>query len=840
MRKFTSVKLLASALSFSLVFGALMACGNTATTAPAETTAATESAAETTTAAEAGETTVAEETTAKVERTDNALVVAYDNFSQKFSPFYGETAYDMDVSDLTQVAMLTTDRAGGIVFNAADGETIEYNGTPHDYQGIANLVIDKDDEAKKTVYNFKLKEGIKFSDGEPLTADDVIFSMYVLLDPTYSGSSTLRSLDIVGLNDYLTQTSTEVYDKYKTMYEEIYAAGPDHSWTDADAWSEEQQKFFWENLEKVWTEDVQAIVDTVFNDYADQYAEETIGKTVDEIGKDENLKVALGMALWGFAEVKDGKMTTASGKEFDINANKLPTIKDFYEEAHAKYEGNPVTYWETEKADDSSVEGVALANFIQEYGPKDEAMGGEGIPNVSGIQKLGDYEVEVTLNNFDASAVYKLGISVAPLHYYGDKAQYDYEANKFGHPYGDLSLVEAKTTQPMGAGPYKFDRYENRIVYFEANENYYKGAPITKNVQFKETAEGDKVPGLLSGDADIANPSFSTNVVDEIKAANSNGELVGDKIVTNTVNNLGYGYIGINATTVNVGGEPASEASKNLRRGFATVLAVYRDFTVNTFYGERANVINYPISDTSWAAPQPTDEGYKIAFSTGVDGEELFTSDMNDEAKYKAAIEAAKAYFVAAGYTLDEATGKLTAAPDGAKLQYEAIIPAGGKGDHPNFKLFDSAKQAFASIGMDLVINDPADGNVLWDKLNTGTQEIWSAAWGATIDPDMFQIYHSSNIVGLPGATESNHYQIQDPELDDLIMEARTSDDQAFRKATYKAALDVIIDWAVEIPVYQRQNCYVFSPERIDIETLAEDQTTFYSWLLEIEKLAMK
>ena len=32
---------------------------------------------------------------------------------------------------------------------------------------------------------------------------------------------------------------------------------------------------------------------------------------------------------------------------------------------------------------------------------------------------------------------------------------------------------------------------------------------------------------------------------------------------------------------------------------------------------------------------------------------------------------------------------------------------------------------------------------------------------GATIDPDMYQIYYSGNIVGLPGSSESNHYHIQ-------------------------------------------------------------------------------
>ncbi|MEG2252197.1 MAG: ABC transporter substrate-binding protein, partial [Clostridia bacterium] len=90
------------------------------------------------------------------------------------------------------------------------------------------------------------------------------------------------------------------------------------------------------------------------------------------------------------------------------------------------------------------------------------------------------------------------------------------------------------------------------------------------------------------------------------------------------------------------------------------------------------------------------------------------------------------------------------------------------------------------------------------------------------------------------GGSDSNHYHIDDAELDQLIVDARTSDDQSFRKATYKACLDKIIEWAVEIPVYQRQNCFIFSPERVNMDTLTKDITTFYSWWKEIETLELK
>ena len=71
------------------------------------------------------------------------------------------------------------------------------------------------------------------------------------------------------------------------------------------------------------------------------------------------------------------------------------------------------------------------------------------------------------------------------------------------------------------------------------------------------------------------------------------------------------------------------------------------------------------------------------------------------------------------------------------------------------------------------------------------------------------------------------------------MMDARSSDDQAFRKATYKACLDIIIDWAVEIPIYQRQNCYVFSAERVNMKTVTPDITTFWKWRQDIELMEM-
>jgi len=45
---------------------------------------------------------------------DTPLVVAYQDFSQKFSPFFADTGYDMDVANMTQISIMTTDRVGAL------------------------------------------------------------------------------------------------------------------------------------------------------------------------------------------------------------------------------------------------------------------------------------------------------------------------------------------------------------------------------------------------------------------------------------------------------------------------------------------------------------------------------------------------------------------------------------------------------------------------------------------------------------------------------------------------------------------------------------------------------
>ena len=116
-----------------------------------------------------------------------------------------------------------------------------------------------------------------------------------------------------------------------------------------------------------------------------------------------------------------------------------------------------------------------------------------------------------------------------------------------------------------------------------------------------------------------------------------------------------------------------------------------------------------------------------------------------------------------------------------------------------------AASEQLKTIGFDLVVND-VESSVWNDSLEANTAQLWCAAWQATADPDMYQVYYSANAHG--EGTNSNHYQITDSELDTLIVDARSSSDNAYRKATYKTCFDIILDWGVELPLYQRKGLH--------------------------------
>ena len=770
-------QLIALLLALVLCLGLLAGCASKTTddtTTPSDTTPADDTSKDTT---EGGE----DATDETVGNPDGTIVIAETGFEGKFSPFFAASAPDQAAHALTQAVLLNADRRGEIIMHGIEGETRSYNGTDYTYYGLADCEVTENDDGTVT-YAITLRDDVTFSDGTPMTIDDVIFNMYVYMDPTYDGSATFYSVPIVGIDEYRGGMDTRM--------NVILAAGPD-GYEANDLYTEEQYNTFWAAFQTAGEKFAQSIADYVMENYG-------------------AADFAAAVAMWGY-EANDA-------------AELWSKIVETY------------GYDLSDDGINKEVATTSITDFLaEEIGDtwNDYIVGvktGESADHVEGIVKTGDYSMTLTTSELSTTAIYQLQMEIAPMHYYGDASLYDYDNNSFGFPKGDLSLVRAKTSTPMGAGPCIFKEYSDGVFYTDANPNYFLGAPKNGHINMKETQEADKITGIQSGALDISDPSYSLEVRNQIADINGADGDDGAVITTRLMDYRGYGYVALAAGNVKVGDDPASQESKDLRKAIMTVLSAYRDEGIDSYYGETASVINYPISNTSWAAPQVTDDGYQIAYSTDVEGNAIYTADMSTEDKYAAALNAALGYFEAAGYTVEN--GQVTAAPEGAAMEYTVNIGGSGNGDHPTFQVLTNAAAALKTIGFNLIVNDMANASDLFASYKSGEAEGWVAAWQSTNDPDMYQLYHSQ------GST--NYYEINDADLDELIIAARQTTDQEARKAMYKEAMEIILDWGVELPVYQRSEASIFSSERIVVDSIPKDMTPYWTYLSEIEQIQVQ
>jgi len=756
----------------------------------------------------------------------DVLSVATGRFSNIFSPLYARSASDIFLCGICNELLLDYDRNGEIVLRGKSGETRRFNGTDYTYSGIADCIITNNGEY--TDYAFDMREDVYFSDGVNMTADDVIFTMYVMADPSYIGVEQFYTLPILGMEEYRLVFSADIKEHYYEIADRISSEKDgETSGIDRDTLN-----VYAQSLEKAWRE---------CNKLISEYCAGNFPDLLLQFGNSEN---ALAMYGWGFCELgKDGVLRgIKSGKTWNINNGELPSEDDYFNESFAFYSGDAELFYS--KALTGLTKETVLDKAKKYFAESIFSMSGNdnSVPNINGVTKNGKYSFTVRMTDDAVLNLYKLSFSILPLHYYGDRNLFDIENNRFGFERGNLEKIKSLNDSPCGAGPYVFKEYSDGVVSLVRNDKYYKGAPRIKNIALCEITSGDEVNEILSGNIDVASVTYDDDVSLILKS-NSNKELSGDKIYSIETQILSYGYIGINAHRVKVGNDPASYESKSLRKAFSTILAVYRDIAVSSFFyseaGCRADVIEYPIPIASWAYPNATEKDYTKAFSKDKDGESIYNSDMTENDRYDAALNAAIEYFIEAGYTYDSTEKVFRNAPDGAALKYTIIIPGGGNKAHPGYIVASMASDALKQIGITLEVFDLADTNSIWNKLASSECDMWSAAKSRGADPDLYQLYHSDSIPGNNGS-EYNYHLICDERLDKLIEDAAKSNNNRKRKILYKECFDIIADWGVEVPMFSADMMNIFSAESVTVSSLVKDATSFYDWSKEIEIVELK
>ena len=824
----------------------------------------------------------------------DAFVIMTEQLDGLFNPFFYTAAPDGTIVSMTQISMLGAKYENGKV-EVAYGEN----------EAVVTKDYDVVENGDETVYTFVLKNGIKFSDGHPLTMEDVLFNYYVYLDPVYTGSNTLYSTDIKGLAEYRTQTvgtgaedgdnmitsqaatratlrimelaslfqqekdaSTTNEVKYEAMKKAISSWKVSSGY--ASAISTDASSVSNKNLLEDYEYALKLFKEELNTDYVS--AQESYTDAPYKDFKEFEDEVFCFMYTEGYVEVEyeegeDGKVDRTKMKKLTPQypssiKSKADAIDYVYNDKIATQLDVILLYWATGNELNTEYTAKAKEVILHENASEDGSL---AVENISGIVSLGhtdmagqtikvngteykiasghnedgtvtnadEYDVlQITINGIDPKAIWNFALTVAPQHYYGadSDVKVDIANNKFGVEFASFEFMTEKIQStkniklPMGAGSYKVtDKnnsdtpsesgfYVDNVVYFKANNNFetvgegINNAKIEK-IRYQVVSSQNAIAALEDGSVHYISPALTTQNYDKLEDLSKKG------MVTLSSKQLGYGYIGVNAKKVQ---------DINLRK--AIMCAMNTSLALDYYRAGTAEQIFWPMSKVSWAYPtgeSATDNGH----------------DYPHMGKYseEVAKTLVESYMQEAGVSAGDSELSIKFTIAGSSLQ-----------DHPTYKVFRDAAALLNEMGWDVEV--VCDTQAL-TKINTGSLEVWAAAWSSALDPDLYQVYHKDSTAtstlawGYDHIKTSGSDEEQDilDDLSDIIDEARETNDQEERTELYEEAMGYILDLAIELPVYQRSVLYAYNSNVISKDSLPSDVNPFSSpldriWEVEFAK----
>ena len=421
---------------------------------------------------------------------EEPLQLTYETMNGVFNPLWASSDGDRTVVRLTQLSLLGS--------NAAKAPA---------------AITREDNEDGSVSLTIRLEKGILCSDGVELTADDLLFDYYVLLDSDYDGPYELMTVPVRGLPAYWNGMDTDLYAKYVFLYDSIYRNGkydqelqnqlskaeeslrldevPEDRWMNnneyrtakeaLDNYDAEKADEIRTAIQQAWRQDADELVEYVMSHYS---ATITMGTsyTLEEIWSNVGLQVMCTMRERLFGQLNDdGSFTGASGSTWDLK-NEFPTTDDLFDEMYAAYQGDAEQYWLIEGIGRPSMLAAVENRIIKLWAAEDEYWTG-GVDFISGIEKLDNYTLRITVEYFEAPMERILtDIMIAPLHVYGDVANFDPGRHSFGLKRGDLRSLRTKYQAAIGAGEYAYDHTDIRTVYLVPNEHYWLGERWAKSV----------------------------------------------------------------------------------------------------------------------------------------------------------------------------------------------------------------------------------------------------------------------------------------------------------------------------------------------------------------------
>ncbi|HFJ9429104.1 TPA: ABC transporter substrate-binding protein [Bacillus cereus] len=125
----------------------------------------------------------------KAKNRKDTLVVGISKPGGVFLPYFQQNGWDGNVTSVIFASLVSTDKQG---------------------KPIPELAEKWDVSSDQLTYTFHLRKDLKFSDGSPLTADDVAFTLTLLHDKAYEGEVDISQYAVKGGKEYKEGKTTSI------------------------------------------------------------------------------------------------------------------------------------------------------------------------------------------------------------------------------------------------------------------------------------------------------------------------------------------------------------------------------------------------------------------------------------------------------------------------------------------------------------------------------------------------------------------------------------------------------------------------------------------------------
>ncbi|PEF60332.1 ABC transporter substrate-binding protein [Bacillus cereus] len=125
----------------------------------------------------------------KAKNRKDTLVVGISKPGGVFLPYFQQNGWDGNVTSVIFASLVSTDKQG---------------------KPIPELAEKWDVSSDQLTYTFHLRKDLKFSDGSPLTADDVAFTLTLLHDKAYEGEVDISRYAVKGGKEYKEGKATSI------------------------------------------------------------------------------------------------------------------------------------------------------------------------------------------------------------------------------------------------------------------------------------------------------------------------------------------------------------------------------------------------------------------------------------------------------------------------------------------------------------------------------------------------------------------------------------------------------------------------------------------------------